>query len=223
MESTIDGLWKAVLGSNFFGVDEWERLYGVSFTEKQLCEVIEFPWSESILNSACPLCGKTVKDCHFAFLGLDRINGTRLTILKWQEIYPAMGQPKFRFYAPNVWYTEQKFANDTTMKLRWYLLHRNIVPYSEDKTFDEQKIMLTAEYELPLAIVETTKDFLVFCRTGEFVNPFRSARCECVTLDDSRVSVGDFGANGLNVYGDRDNIRCYGIGVAASRKFTLKS
>jgi hypothetical protein len=212
-------LARAVMGKNFFGVEDWSTLYGVNFSQKQLRQVAEFPWGEDILNSTCPLCGKVVKDCHFAFMGLDRINGKPLTILKLQELHPATGQPKFYSYAPSASYSEQKFARETTMSFRWFLLHQNIVPKSEDKTYDDQRAMLTADYEVPSAVTEATKDLLVFRKTGNFVNPSRYARCECVTSDGNRVNVGNFDENGLNVNNYRDDYRYYYFGLAASRKF----
>ncbi|QQG45422.1 MAG: hypothetical protein HYW89_00595 [Candidatus Sungiibacteriota bacterium] len=212
-------LARAVMGKNFFGVEDWSALYGVNFSQKQLRQVAEFPWGEDILNSTCPLCDKVVKDCHFAFVGLDRINGKPLTILKLQELHPATGQPKFGSYAPSAWYSEQKFARETTMSFRWYLLHQNIVQKSEDKTYDEQVRMLTADYEVPSAMTEATKDLLVFRKTGNFVNLSRYARCECVTSGGRRVYVGYFDECGLNVYYYWDDRRHYYIGLAASRKF----
>ena len=212
-------LARAVMGKNFFGVEDWSALYGVNFTQKQLRQVAEFPWGEDILNSICPLCGKVVKDCHFAFVGLDRVNGKPLTILKLQEIHPATGQPKFYSYAPSAWYSEQKFAKETTMSFRWYLLHQNIVPKSESKTYDEQKAMLAVDYEVPSAVAEATKDLLVFKKTGNFVNSSRYARCEDVTSGGYRVGVGGFGGSGLCVSAYWDDGRGDGVGLAASRKF----
>ena len=212
-------LARAVMGKNFFGVEDWSALYGVNFTQKQLRQVAEFPWGEDILNSICPLCGKVVKDCHFAFVGLDRVNGKPLTILKLQEIHPATGQPKFYSYAPSAWYSEQKFAKETTMSFRWYLLHQNIVPKSESKTYDEQKAMLAVDYEVPSAVAEATKDLLVFKKTGNFVNSSRYARCEDVASDGYRVGVGVFDGDGLDVDVFWDAGRDDVIGLAASRKF----
>ena len=212
-------LARVVMGKNFFGVEDWSALYGVNFTQKQLRQVAEFPWGEDILNSTCPLCGKVVKDCHFAFVGLDRINGKPLTILKLQELHPTTGQPKFYFYAPSAWYSNEKFAKETTMSFRWYLLHQNIVPKSEDKTYGDQKAMLTADYEVPSAVTEVTKDLLIFRKTGNFVNSSRYARCECVTSDGFRVIVGYFDGNGLVVDNYWVDDRYYSVGLAASRKF----
>src|SRR3989344_2578526 len=212
-------LARAVMGKDFFGVEDWSALYGVNFSQKQLRQVAEFPWDEDILDSTCPLCGKVVKDCHFAFVGLDRINRKPLTILKLQELHPATGQPKFDSYAPSAWYSKQKFARETTMSFRWYLLHRDIVPKSDNKTYDDQKAMLTADYEVPSAVTEATKDLLVFRKSGNFVNLSRFARCKCVTSDGDRVVVGSFDELELFVIYHWDDDRYFDLGLAASRKF----
>jgi hypothetical protein len=209
---------RKVMGKNFFGVEDWSTFCGVNFSQKQFRQVAEFPWSEDLLNSTCPLCGKVVKDCHFAFVGLNRLKGKPLTILKWHELHPATGQPKFYSYAPSAWYSEYKFARETTMSFRWYLLHQNIVPRSEKKTYDDQKAMLTADYEVPSAVTEATKDLLIFRKTGDFVNPSRYARCECVTSGGDRVFVGNFNESELRVGGRSDSV-IGAIGLAASRKF----
>ncbi len=207
-----------IMGKNFFGIEDWATLYGANFSQKQLREVAEFPWSEDILNSTCPLCGKTVKDCHFAFLGLDRLNGKPLTILKFQELYPVTAQPRFASYISDSWYSEEKFVAETTMSLRWYLLHTNIVPKSEDKTFDEQKAMLPAEYEVPSAIAEVSKDLLVFKKTGVYANSSRYGWCIDLFSGGCRVRVGIFIVDGLHVNGFGDESRDHSIGVATSRK-----
>ncbi|KKU11903.1 MAG: Dimethylglycine dehydrogenase [Candidatus Azambacteria bacterium GW2011_GWC2_45_7b] len=87
-------LARAVMGKDFFGVEDWSALYGVNFSQKQLRQVAEFPWGEDILNSTCPLCGKVVKDCHFAFVGLDRnptADGIRYILSHAARIVPALG------------------------------------------------------------------------------------------------------------------------------------
>lgn len=113
----------------------------------------------------------------------------------------------------SAWYSEQKFAKETTMDFRWYLLHQNVVPKSEDKTYGDQKTILTADYEVPSAITEVTKDLLVFRKTGNFVNPSRYARCECVASGGDRVGVGYFDEDGLHVDYCWDDDRSYGIGA----------
>ncbi len=212
-------LARAVMGKNFFGIEDWSSLYGISFTKKQLREVTEFPWGEDILNAPCPFVkSKSIKETHFAFLGLPTINGKPLNIIKWHELHPATGQPKF-YFANNPWYGNQEFATEVACGLRWYLMPLEIVPKSEDKTYDDQKAMLPQDYEVPTAIAEVTKDILYYRKNGIYLNPSRYGRCQAVTSGGYRVSVGRFDGSGLLVSDDWDDDRLSRIGVAASRKF----
>jgi hypothetical protein len=215
----------AVMGKNFFGVGEWSALYGVNFSKKQLREVAEFPWGEDILNAPCPFVkGKSIRETHFAFLGLDAVGGKSLTIIKWQELHPASGQPRFYSYAPDNWYANEKFGNTPTCGFRWYLMPLEIVPNSTDKTYQGQVSMLSAEYEVPFAVEEVSKDLLYHRKNGVYLNPQRYGRCQDVTSVGRRVYVGYSGTGGLGVDRWSDGGCYYDIGLAASRKFrTLKS
>lgn len=213
-------LARAILGKNFFGIEDWSALYGVNFSQKQLRAVAEFPWGEDILNSPCPFYkGKLIKETHGAFLELDRYMGKPLTIMKWQEIHPITGQPRFYSYPQDCWYKDEKFANTPTCAFRWYLMPLQIVPDSESKTYQDQVAMLPAEYEVPFAIEEVTKDLLYHRKNGNFLNPSRYGRCQDVSSSGSRVRVGGFGSGGLGVGGWAVDDRSDGVGLAASRKF----
>lgn len=210
---------RALMVKNFFGIWECANLYQTGFSSEQLRQLAEFPWDEDVLNSTCPLCGKRVLDCHFAFLGLDRVNGKPLTILKLQELFTITAEPRFYNYTLDARHPKEKFAAETTMSLRWYLLHTNIVPESEDKTYDEQKAMLPAEYEAPSAITEVAKDLLVFKKTGVYANPSQYGRCaDAASGSFHHVRVGNFVPGGLGVGWCWDGVRESYIGIAASRK-----
>ncbi len=219
----IDGsvhhkLARATMGQNFFGVEEWATLYGANFSKKQLREVNEFPWGEDILNSPCPFNkGKAVRETHFAFLGLEKLNADPLTILKFQGLHPASGQPRFASYAPDSWYSQQAFAATKTAKLRWYLLLASIVPNSTNTAWNDQLAMSTADYEVPTAIEEVSKDILAYRKTGVYLNPSVYARVNDTTSAGDLVRVGDFDGGGLGIDRWDDSGYCY-IGVSASRK-----
>ncbi|MBI4992073.1 MAG: hypothetical protein HZB99_02540 [Candidatus Harrisonbacteria bacterium] len=211
---------RAIQGKNFFGVEEWTALYSVKFTKKQLREVAEFPWGEDVLNAPCPLVkGKTVKETHFAFLGLENVNGKPLTILHLQELHPQNGQPKFASYAPSSWYSQQTWATKLTAKFRWYLMPLEIVPNSESKTYQDQVAMLPQGYEVPTAVEEVLKDILYYRKNGIYLNPTRYARTTDVTSDGYRVVVGFFDGDGLFVFRGWDDGRGGSLGLGASRKF----
>jgi hypothetical protein len=205
------------MGKNYFGPEDWVKLYGASFTKKQLREVSHFPWNEEILMSTCPLCGKIVRDCHFAHVGLETIQDSPLTIVKFREFYPETGRPKFYAYG-TAWYNNNDFAKVITLKLRWYLTHLEIVPESESKTTQEQQAMLPAEYELPLAIEETFKSFHCFRKTGNYLNPKRYARCQDLSSGGYRVYVGSFNSDGFIVFNFSDDDSGGILGAGASRK-----
>lgn len=218
-------LARAILGKNFFGIEDWAALYGVNFSEKQLRAVAEFPWGEDILNSPCPFIkGKAIRETHVAFLGLNQYMGKLLTIRKWQEIHPVTGQPRFYSYPQDCWYKDEKFANELACTFRWYLMPLEIVPKSEYKTYPDQVAMLPTEYEVPFAVEEVTKDLLYHRKNGTFVNGSRYARCQDVSSSGSRVDVGGFGSQGLGVSGWTGGHRDDDVGLAASRKLpSLKS
>ena len=218
-------LARGVLGRNIFTDADWMSYYDAKFTKKQLREAGKFPWGEDVLNSPCPFNkGKLVKDTHFAFLGISSLNGQPLTVAKLLELHPATGQPKF-YFNTDPWHVGQPHTDVATMQLHWYLLLKEIVPGSTDKTSEEQVAMLPAEYEVPTTIVETTKDILVFKKTNERPNGSRWAACTERTVKTDKVSaghvscVGRFGERGLRVDFWSGNRSYDLVGLGASRKF----
>ncbi|MFH1866877.1 MAG: hypothetical protein ABIJ81_02225 [Patescibacteria group bacterium] len=213
---------RTIMGKNYWGPEDWTATHGGIYTKKQLLVLSHFSWSEETLMSTCPLCGKVVRNCHFAHVGLKTIQDSLLSIVKFQEFYPKTRQPKFCRYGDrrsDVWYSDQDFATATTLQLGWYLTHLKIVPKSENKTTRQQRAMLPLEYEMPSAIEETFKSFHYYHKTGKYVNSNRYARCKDVTSGDCRVSVGDFSAdNGFDLSFCVDDDPANDIGVGASRK-----
>lgn len=212
-------LARAILGKNFFGIEDWSAFYGVNFSGKQLRAVAEFPWGEDILNAPCPFSkGKLIRETHAAYLGLDRYMGKPLTIMKWQEVHPITGQPRFYSYPQDCWYKDEKFANQPTCAFRWYLMPLQIVTDSESKTYQDQVAMLPAEYEVPFAVEEVTKDLLYYRKNGVFLNPSRYGRCQDVSSYGGRIGVGRSGSGGLRVGGWSGGVPGDDVGLAASRK-----
>lgn len=202
-------LARAVMGQNFFGIEEWTALYSANFSKKQLREVNEFPWGEDILNSPCPFNkGKAVLETHFAFLGLEKLNAKPITILEWHS------------YTPNSWYNKQTFAAETA-KLRWYLFLASIVPNSINRHWGDQKSMLPADYEVPTAIEEVSKDILAYRKTGVYLNPNVYARVSNTASSGGRVCVGYFFGDRLSIY-DWNGRGYSNVGLSASRKLPVR-
>ena len=211
-------LTRYILGQNSFFPEDWVDFYGAQFSKKQLREVGKFPWGEDVFNSTCQLCKETVRDCHFAHLGFDKLNGQLLTILKWHELHPVTGSPRFYFDGSrNMWYRGHDFAEKFALNFRWYLTHKEIVPGSTNKDYTNQVATLPPEYEVPTAVEEVQKNILVFRKTGAWPNFNVYARTKDVTSGGRRVVVGIGGDGGLRV--DLwDGNGLYSVGLGASRK-----
>lgn len=202
-----------------FGQADWTTYYGRQ-TERL------HPKVEDIFFSPCPFHkGKLVKDTHFAFVGMPAINGTPLTVARWLELHQANSQPNF-IDNTGVWYTDQPHVEVATLEpRRLYLVLREIVPGSTNKTPEEQVAMLPPEYEVPSTITEVTKNILVLRRTGKYSNNGHWAVCSDITVRTDRVNAGLVSCvggsrsknDGLRVTfsnGDRRHL----VGVGASRK-----
>jgi len=205
---------RAIMGDRIFGPEDWAALYNARLPKR----IPAFPWSEDMLKGPSPFHkGKTVAETHFAFLGLAKLNDKPLTIIKWRELHQTTGQPSF--YSDNPWYRNEKFATDATCEFRWYLMPLEIVPNSERKTYQEQlRDCLPADYDVPTAIAEVTKDILAFRKTGTYPNPNRYGRVLNVSSSGNRVNVGYFSRFGLSVSGFLDDRRLDNLGLAAARK-----
>jgi hypothetical protein len=213
-ESSADlRIVRAIMGERIFGPEDWAALYNARLPKK----IPAFPWSEDVLNAPCPFHrDKTVAETHFAFLGLAKLNGKSLTIMRWRELHPNSGQP--RLYLNDPWYGRKTFATATTCEFRWYLMPLEIVPNSEYKNYQEQLTALPEDYEVPTAIAEVTKDILAFRKTGTYVNPKRYGRCLDVSSDGFRVDVGRFDRDGLCINDCWPGRRHGYIRLAAARK-----
>ena len=199
----------------FFGLVDWQNFYCMNFKQKEVSAIEKFPWNKKLLNSPCPFHkGRTIRETHFGFLGLDNIS-----ILELQKLNPANMEPRFLCYAPGAWYSQLSFARNVKLKFRWYLLLKNIVPNSQSRTFDDQKAMLPDEYEVPPAVAETAKNFLIKKKTGIYVNQEWLARTADLSSPFSSVHVGLCNAKGMSIGNKLSDELGENIGIGASRKF----
>ncbi len=163
---------KVLLGNNFFGPEEWLAEYGFNLSQEQFDRINKFPWSEDVLNSPCFLVkGKTIKETHFAFLGMENANGKPLTILRWKGIYSPPHWP--RFYSTDLGPEgkEESFAKKETCHLRWYLMPLMFLQNSVGKSYEALPEIIPPNYEMATAVEEVTKLLLYHRKTGLFLTP----------------------------------------------------
>lgn len=199
-----------------FGPVDWASYYGQA-------EVPSRPIMD-ILQSPCPFNkGKQVFETHFAFVGMPMINGDFLTVAKWLELHPEDDkQPRF-FFCSSPWHIGQPHTDVATLESRLYIVLREIVPGSTDKTPEEQVALLPPHYEVPTMIAEVTKNILVFRKTGKRSNPNHWALCKERTVRTERFDKPDdfsFSGVGFFVGGLRiDSFRGFrdpSVGIGAS-------
>ena len=106
---------KAVMAENFFGVEDWERHFQVKFNKTMLAAAAKFPWDADVLNSSCPFVkGKTIRETHIAFLGLDSDGQHPMKPRRVSMLYASFGFVHFGIQPDRL----QK----QTCDLRWYLM-----------------------------------------------------------------------------------------------------
>lgn len=152
-----------------FGPDEWKRYLGIELTKEQLGRVPKFPWDKKLLDSSCPLNpGKTIKETHFAFLGLDQINGkkTNLRQLK-NKLLPGV-KVSFRndCYDYNIDPGSPGFVRKP-LEFKWYLMPIIQLSANESRTITAAKKSISPEYRVASAVEEVFKAVLLFSKTSQ--------------------------------------------------------
>lgn len=213
-----------IMGRNFWGVKDWLSYCNVVFTKEQISEIMESSFDTDILNAPCPFeMGKSIKETHFAFLGLDEIRHKPLTIIEFQELISMRNRSSL--FPKKRWYKTESFANNKTCALRLYLMPLAIIPKSTEKIFQEQLAILPEDYEVPSAIEEVFKDILYYKKNGILLNPSKWAMCQDITSwgERDRVAVGAFNINdeGLSINHFFDGKRNFFIGPATSLKLSM--
>lgn len=210
----------AVMDKNYFGVDDWIIVYGAQLSKEQLSLAAEFPWGEDLLNAPCPFVnGKSIKETHFVFLGLDYFNGEPLTLVRWHALHAyADNKPKF-YYNIDPWYRQHKFAVKLTCRLRWYLMPLVSFPSRNGDSYKALLRSAPSEYEPVSVVEEVTKAFLYYKKNGACIDYETRSWCQDNANDNGRVLIDSFDHNGLRLESRDENAwKSCGVGIALSRK-----
>lgn len=195
--STSQKRAKEIMGASYLGPEDVMKHFGVSFTDKELVQLREIPFTEAELE-AC-------KETHILFVGYP------LSILDIRNKVANL------FYSQD-WYDKESIAKKEKVNLQWYLIRKDEVPNSTSKTWQEQQALLTNDETTPRACEVIFMVMLTFLATGIRLFEKVYVRCSDVSSHGDRVNVGTFDSKGLNVYSWSDDHRDDVVGVAASRK-----
>lgn len=195
--STSQKRAKEIMGTSYLGPEDVMKHFGVSFTDKELVQLREIPFTEAELE-AC-------KDTHILFVGYP------LSIL---DIRNKVGH---LFYNQD-WYEKESFAKKERVNLQWYLIRKGEVPNSTSKTWQEQQSLLASDETTPRACEVIFMVMLYFLVTGKRLLERMYVRCIDVSSNGVRAHVGRFDSGGLFVASWTDGDRDDDVGLAASRK-----
>ncbi len=188
----------AIMGGNFHSLDVTERHLGVKFMTKQKKVLATVPFGPAVLQA----CSET----HI----LVACGGVSLL-----EIWQACND--LFYIKSDVWYKNEHFAT-TKVRPGWYLVRKNLVPYSTSKTWDEQVTLLGPDEQVPSAAV-LAQTILIHCmETEERLFGAIYVRSSDVISDGNHVYLGSFVQGGLGVYYFWDGGRRGGIGLASAWK-----
>ena len=189
---------RAIMGANFFGVEEAIRHFGANPSSQQLVHLAEVPFTEEALQSR--------KDTHILAAVF------RMSILDIRGLF----KDQSLFYEQD-WYNKEKFAKDKG-QLGWQLVRKTPVPGSTNKIWAEQQALLAPDEQTPAARVVVYTIIGHFKATGERLFKDVYVRCSDLGSDGVRFSVGCFVRSGLFV-DCRDGHHYVNIGLSSSPKF----
>jgi hypothetical protein len=191
---------RAIMGKNFFGVEEAIKHFGVNPSKQQLAYLAEVPFTKEVLKSC--------KDTHV------------LVAVFPMSILDIRGKVERKlFYShDDAWYNNQTFAKDKG-EVGWQLVRKVPIADSTNKTWNEQQALLSQDEETPKAQVVVYTIIGHFLATGERLFESIYVRCSDLGSDGHRVAVGRFDAGGLYVGSWHDDDRVGSLGVSAGRKF----
>lgn len=207
---------KAILGSHYFGVIEWEKHFRIPYNDDERFEVFDcFPWGRDVLEGPCPFTPeKKVWETHFAFLGLPQLLDP-LTMRYWSRVYPDRVRPS----EAAVW-TSNSFLQ-VTCGFRWYLMPLVALQHRGGLlSYEEWVAQIPVQYEMAWAVEELTMALLYHMMTGRV--PVQDARVRCRDgregPDGGPALAMGFGEDGIVIFQDT---LCLNFGIALSRKLPL--
>lgn len=187
---------RAIMGVNFFGIEEAMKHFGVNPSRRQLAAFAEVPFSEETLTEC--------KDTHI------------LVAVFPLSIVELRGKVDKSLFYKQDWYDNEAFANGG--ETGWQLVRKTPIANSTSKTWNEQQALLGHDDETPKAQVVVYTMIGHFLATGEKLFEKIYVRCSDLDSVGDRVLVGYFGARGLLVdlcwVSDRNDI----LGVSSARK-----
>lgn len=197
---------KKVLGHNFIGPEELIKIKEKMpiADPKRYGPIPTIPYSLKSLK-------KLQKD-HLLVLGIPKI--TLCSLRNFFGVAPDVSQPCF--YNQD-WYLKEKFANETTLDYKWYLISKKVVRQTRGKSPDVIKKKMGKNEKFPSAILTAYVFFANFLLSGGEIL-WKNDFLWCADKDSNgdQIYTGRYidpkriNKNGFNVHRHLSIRPCYG-------------
>ncbi len=200
-----------ILGKSFIGLKELGSIASKLHIPLPLdAPDIPFPYTKELLEAN--------RKSHLLVLGIDRDSeGNPLTVVQFRKLFgtdPVRTEPCM--YNQD-WYLKEKFANETTLENRWYLVSKEVLDTT--RAVDPNKIIKSLpEYrKFPTAILTTFVFFAYYFLTGgKMLWKHDFIWCEDTDANGDRIYTGRYvdpkgiNKNGFNVHRHLNIRDCHG-------------
>lgn len=164
---------RAIMGTNFLGLAEIEKAYGVKYTPAMRAKMKIIP---DELMKVLVTCAETHILVAGFQLSIDDINQKTTNVMYFS---PSSDGP-----------FERKHFARIAVGLRWFLLRKEVIQNSKMKTYGEQKGIIPLGEELPYAREVVFGGVALFLTTGErLFERLTFVRCKDVSYKSCRVCV----------------------------------
>ncbi len=198
-----EDLARKILGDDIIFPDEVAEARGLSYTEDQLRHFVETIPSKEVLRS--------LKANNSALVAGP---SSPMSLLDVRQLESGP------FYSKaGGWYEVQKFASDDKVPTEWLAIRKDPVPNSTSRNWSEQLGLIKAEERVPNVGEISWFAATFFKVRGARLFESVYVRTSSVVSGGSRVYVGFFDSDGLDVSSNWGDGRCPNIGVASARKF----
>jgi len=188
-----------IMGKNYLSVDRVVELFGIKPTKKQLALLEVVPFAEATLR-AC-------KDTHIL---------APVFPLSISDIIEYTNEVQFQYYCfSNDWcHYKGNFTKDKG-KIGWYLLRKEPINGSMNKTWCGQNELLSGDEESPTAQVMVYIIIAYFLTTEETLFKYIWVRCADRKEDNIHYAIGRFNELGLGIISSLDCARESWYGMAS--------
>jgi len=205
---------KKIMGKNFIGPEELRKIA----SRFKILDPLKFGCSIPNISFNLNYLQKIHQD-YILILGIpiDK-RGEKLTINRMRSIFgwnPEKSEPCF--YNQD-WYLKEKFAKNTTLDFKWYLIKKNVSEESRGKDPKEILKHLKNKENFPTAVLTAFTFFSYYLLTGgEILWKHDFIWCRDIDHNGDRIYTGRYidpkkiNKNGFNVHRHLSIRPCYGF------------